>query len=92
MKRPRRTMTTFAVAVLALDAVLLALAGIWLARLWLFVLAGVCAAGVVATIALWRRYQRHVTELEAMIEARKAEAQREVESIRDLLQSHSFNN
>jgi D-alanyl-lipoteichoic acid acyltransferase DltB (MBOAT superfamily) len=85
-------MTTFAVAVLALDSVLLTLAGIWLGRAWLFVLAGLCAGGVLATIALWRRYVRHVVELEAMIEARKAEAQREVESIRELLQSHSLNN
>jgi hypothetical protein len=85
-------MTTFAVAVLALDAVLLTLAGIWLARTWLFVLAALCAAGVLATIALWRRYQRHMIELQAMIEQRQAEAQREVESLRELLQSHRLNN
>jgi pheromone shutdown protein TraB len=83
-------MTTFAVAMLGLDAVLLVLAGIWLARAWLFVLAALCALGMVATIMVWRRYQRHVVELEALIEARKAEMQREVESLRDLLRSHSL--
>lgn len=91
MKRPRRTLTTFAVGVLLLDAALLVLAGMWY-RSWLFIPAGVCALGAVATMVLWRRYVRRVTELQSIVAARRAEMVKEVEAIRDLLQSHHFQN
>ena len=91
MKRPRRTLTTFAVGMLLLDAVLLSLAGIWY-RSWLFIPAVLCALGAVATIVLWRRYVRRMAELQVIVEARRAEMRKEVESIRDLLQSHNFQN
>jgi hypothetical protein len=90
MKRPRRTLTTFAVGMLLLDAVLLGLAGVWY-RSWLFIPAGLCALGALATIVLWRRYVRRMAELQVMV-ARRQEMRKEVESIRDLLQSHHFQN
>lgn len=85
-------MTTFAVGMLVLDAVLLLLAGIWLGRPWLFLPAGLCALGAAATVMLWRRYRRRVQELAGLIEARRGDARREAEAIRDILHSHNFHN
>jgi hypothetical protein len=92
MKPPRRTMTTLAVGVLALDAVLLALAAAWFSRPWLVLPAVLCAFGALGTLVLWRRYQRHVRELAELVETRRREARREAEAIRDLLHSHNFHN
>jgi len=91
MKRPRRTMATFAVGMLLLDAVGFGLAGIWY-RSWLLVPAAVCVVLAGVTVVVWRRFRRRVAELEVMVETRKAEMQHEVESIRDLLHSHNFHN
>jgi len=85
-------MTTFAVGMLALDAVLLLLAGIWLGRPWLFVPAGFCVLAAAGTVMLWRRYRRRVRDLAGLIEARRNEARREAEAIRDILHSHNFHN
>jgi len=79
-----RTLTTFAVAVLGLDAVLLALAAIWY-RTWLFVPAGICVVAAIGVVFAWRRHRRNLAE----IAAGREELKREIESIRDLLQSHS---
>ncbi len=75
-----RAVTVFAVGFLALDAVLFALVNRYL---W----AAVCAVAAGLVIVGWRRYRRAMAELAA---ARK-EMKREVESIRQLLQTHRQN-
>jgi hypothetical protein len=75
-----RAVTLFAVGFLALDALLFALA----AR---FLWAGVCAVAAGLVVVGWRRYRRAMAEL---VDARK-EMKREVETIRDLLNTHRQN-
>lgn len=87
-RTPSRTLTTFAVGFLLLDAALFALAGIAFGRPWLLVAAGVCAAAGVVVIFAWRRYRRTLAELE---DARR-EMKREVESLRELLHDHHLHN
>ena len=71
-RHPLRALVVAAVGLLALDAVLLVLAGVWLRR------AGLVAWGVVlgmlaaAPIVLWRRYVRQMDEVDG---ARHAMAQ-----------------
>lgn len=82
MNAPSRTLTTVAVGVLLLDAVLLGIAGVALDRRAL-VLWGVVCGVLAALVALaWRRYRRTVAE----IDAARQDMRREVESIRELLQ------
>jgi hypothetical protein len=69
--------TIFAVGFLLLNGVLLAMIDH-------FIWAAVCGIGAVLTVAGWFRYRRAMAEL---ADARK-EMKREVESLRDLLQTH----
>lgn len=80
-RRPARTLTVFAVGFLALDGVLLILAGLWSRHGWL-VLWGVffvVCAGV--PVFAWRRYLRNLDEIR---EAR-AEMRHEIELLRNEL-------
>jgi len=86
--RPNRTLTTFAVGFLALDALLLLYGGIEWNRPALTIAGIVCAIGAGVVVWGWRRYRRTIAE----IDAARDEMRREVESIRALLQGHHFNN
>ena len=88
MKPPSRALTTAAVGFLLLDAALFALAAIAFRRPLLLLPAAVCAAAGGAVVLAWRRYRRTLLELE---EARR-EMRREVEALRQLLQSHDLQN
>ena len=88
MIRANRTLTTFAVGFLLLDAVLLGYAGYELGRPSALGLAGICALGAGAVVLAWRRHRRRLWELE--LERREIRA--EVESIRELLQSQHLDN
>lgn len=87
LARPRRTLTTFAVGFLLLDAVLLGLAAVAAARPLLFIPAGVCAGAAVLVVVAWRRYRRTLAEL---ADARR-EMKQEAESLRELLDTHLRN-
>lgn len=86
--KPRRALTTFAVGFLALDAVLLGYAWYLTGRARFAVAGAVCAAAAVLVLRAWRRYRRTLAELE---QARR-DMRAEIESIRDLLQTHHLNN
>ena len=88
MKGLNRAFTTFAIGFLALDAILLAYAGIELHRWGLVAGGATCAVGVPVVLVLWRRHRQKVAELN---EARR-EMRAEVESIRHLLQSKHLRN
>ena len=88
MRAPSRTLTTVAVGVLLLDAILLAVAGFALDRRSLVVWGAVCAALALAVALGWRRYRRTLLD----IEAARREMRREAQSIRDLLHRHHLNN
>lgn len=88
MKSTGRALVTFAVGFLALDAVLLVFAGIATGRRLPFVGAAACAVAAMLVVVSWRRYRRLMAELQ---EARRA-MRAEVQSIRDLLQSHDLRN
>ncbi|MGH7529740.1 MAG: hypothetical protein ACREMN_05110 [Gemmatimonadales bacterium] len=86
MKRPSRTLTTAAVGFLLLDAVLFGLAGVaW--RPLLLIPAAICLLAAGLVLVAWRRYRRTLDEL---AEARR-EMRREVDSLRELLQTHLRN-
>lgn len=82
MNAPSRTLTTVAVGVLLLDAVLLGIAGVVLDRRSLVLWGAVCGVLAVLVAVAWRRYRRTLAE----IEAARREMRHEVESIRELLQ------
>jgi Flp pilus assembly protein TadB len=88
VKTPSRTLTTAAVGFLCLDAALFALAAILLARPLLLLPAAVCLGAGGMVVLAWRRYRRTLLELE---DARR-EMRREVEALRDLLQSKNLSN
>jgi hypothetical protein len=75
-----RIVTTLAVGFLILDALLFALAE-------RFVPAAVCTIAAIAVIFAWRHYRRAMAEL---ADARN-EMKQEVESLRDLLETHLRN-
>ena len=54
----------FAAGFLLLDAVLLVLAGVWMARVALIVWGGVFAIGAAWVVVLWRRYLVRLSELD----------------------------
>ena len=56
-------MTVLAAGLLALDAVLLALAGLWSARLGLIAWGALLGAGAVGVLLLRRRYEKRLEEL-----------------------------
>lgn len=86
--RPSRTLTTLAVGFLVLDAVLFALAAMAFNRPLLSIPAAICAGAGLLVVLAWRRYRRTLLELE---DARR-EMKREVEALRELLQSKHFSN
>ena len=89
---PSRTVTTFTVGFLALDAVLLAIAWTDLRRPALLVGAVACALGAVAVMLAWRRYRtRFARHKDAEAMARR-EAKQEIEEIRDLLRKGNLHN
>lgn len=88
VRPPGRALATAAVGFLALDALLLAYAGIATGRWGLLAAAAACVVGSVVVIVAWRRFRRVIGEVAAARRAMRAE----VESIRDLLHSHHLNN
>jgi hypothetical protein len=68
-RRAARTITLLAAGLLALDAVLLALAGLWSARPGLVAWGAVLGAGAIGVLVLRRRY---VKRLEELADARRA--------------------
>lgn len=85
---PSRTLTTAAVGFLLLDAILFALAAVTFSRPWLFLPAAICLGAGTMVVLAWRRYRRTLLELE---EARR-DMRRQVEELRDLLQSKNLSN
>ena len=75
-----RAVTVFAIGFLLLDAALFALAG-------RFVWAGGCALAAALVVYGWRRYRRAMAELAAA----RREMKQEVESLRELLETHRRN-
>lgn len=88
MKPPSRTLTTFAVSFLLLDAVLFVYGGMALHRLGLVVAGGVCAVSALLVVLGWRRYRRTLADLERT----RRELRAEVDSIRELLHSRHLDN
>lgn len=88
MRRPSRTLTTLAVGVLLLDAVLLVFGGVVLGR-GLLVAVG-AALGLLAGLVVlaWRRYRRTMAE----VDAARREIRGDVEAIRELLHRHHLDN
>jgi hypothetical protein len=83
-----RAVVTLAVGFLALDAVLFLYAGLSTGRRSLSLAAAVCLGGAFLVVFAWRRYRVAMRELDDARRAMRAE----IESIRDLLQSHHLNN
>jgi len=88
MKPASRSLTTFTVGFLALDALLLGYLGVALSRPLVLASGGVCAVGAVLVVVGWRRYRRALAELDGARQAMRAE----LESIRDLLKEHHLHN
>src|SRR5260370_38617014 len=63
-RTPSRTLTTFTVGFLLLDALLLGSSGLALHRVMLVVWAGVFLVAAVLGVLGWRRYGRAMSELE----------------------------
>ena len=72
-RRPGRALAVVAAGFLGLDSILLALAGVWSHRWALFAWALVFGAGTVGIVVLWRRYLRHLVELDDARTALKQE-------------------
>lgn len=87
-RTPSRTLTTFTVGFLLLDAVLLGYGGLALHRTMLVVWAGVFLVAAVLVVLGWRRYRRVMSELERARRDLRAEA----ESIRQLLRDKHLQN
>jgi divalent metal cation (Fe/Co/Zn/Cd) transporter len=81
-------LATLAVGFLALDAVLFLYAALSTGRWILHAAAAACLVGAVLVILAWRRYRAALHELDDARRAMRAELQ----SIRDLLQTHPLNN
>lgn len=81
MSAPGRSLATFAVGFLLLDAVLLVWLGLELRRRGLVAGGIACALGAALVVVLWRRYRQTLADLEAGRREMKAEA----EAIRQLL-------
>jgi beta-lactamase regulating signal transducer with metallopeptidase domain len=87
-RTPSRTLTTFTVGFLLLDALLLGYSGLALHRVMLVVWGGVCTVFAVLVVLGWRRYRRVMSELERDRREMRAEA----ESIRQLLHRKHLQN
>jgi hypothetical protein len=88
MRQPSRTPTTLAVGFLSLDALLLLYAGVAWRRPLLAAAGCVCAVAGALVVAAWRRYRRMLQELDAA----NRDVQREIASIRELLQNQHLHN
>ncbi len=88
MKGPSRAITTAAVGVLLLDAILLTYAGVALRRPGLLVWAVVCLALAGVALLAWRRYRRAMNE----IAVARREMRHDIEAIRELLHRHHLHN
>ena len=75
-RRSGRALMIFAAGFLLLDAVLLAMAGVWLARPALLVWGVLLAAGAVGVTLLWRRYLVQLGELDEARAALRREIRR----------------
>ena len=84
MIRRWRAVTLFAVGFLALDAVLFFFAAALTGQTRFLAAGGGCALAAVVVVLLWRRYRRTLAELD---QARR-EMRAEIQSIRELLQTH----
>jgi beta-lactamase regulating signal transducer with metallopeptidase domain len=87
-RTPSRTLTTFTIGFLLLDALLLGYGGLALHRAMLVVWAGVFLVAAVLVVLGWRRYRRVMSELERARRDMRAEA----ESIRQLLHGKHLQN
>ena len=87
-RTPSRTLTTFTVGFLLLDALLLGYGGLALQRMKLVVWAGVFLVAAVLVVLGWRRYRRVMSELERA----QGEMRAEAESIRQLLHRKHLHN
>jgi len=83
-----RTLTTFTVGFLLLDALLLGYSGFALGRRWLVFWGAVCLVAAVLVVVGWRRYRRVMSDLERA----RREMRAEVESIRQLLHGKHLDN
>ena len=83
-----RTLTTFTVGFLLLDALLLGYSGFALGRRWLVFWGAVCLVAAVLVVVGWRRYRRVMSDLEHA----QREMRAEVESIRQLLHGKHLDN
>ena len=83
-----RTLTTFTVGFLLLDALLLAYSGVALGRRWLVFWGAVCFVAAGLVLIGWRRYRRAMADLERA----RRELRAEVESIRELLLGKHLDN
>ncbi|HEX9727796.1 MAG TPA: hypothetical protein VGA37_04775 [Gemmatimonadales bacterium] len=82
-RRAGRTVTVLAVGFLGLDAVLLALAGLWSDRPILLVWASAFGAAAVGVFGLWRRYLMHLSELDQARAALRKEIRHISRAIKD---------
>lgn len=83
MIAPRRVLTTSAVGVLWLDAVVLGVAGVVRGRPSLVLGAAACMLASVAVLVAWRRYRRTVAE----VAAARRDLAREAKALRALLRA-----
>lgn len=70
-RRPSRVITVAAVGFLALDGVLLVLAGLWSSSAALLGLGAVFGLASVGVVIYWQRYQRQLGDLHRAIAARE---------------------
>jgi hypothetical protein len=91
-RTPSRTLTTFTVGFLLLDALLLGYSGLALHRVMLVVWSGVCFLLAVLVVLGWRRYRRRYRSLMAELEQARRDMQAEAESIRQLLPGKHLQN
>jgi prepilin signal peptidase PulO-like enzyme (type II secretory pathway) len=84
-RRPARTITVLAAGLLALDAVLLGLAGLWSARLGLLVWGALFGAGAIGVLVLRRRYVKRLEELDDARRALRGELGDLAKTLRDHL-------
>lgn len=71
--RASRVVTLFAVGFLALDAILLVLAGVWANRFGLVMLGALFGFGAMAVVMSWRRYQKRIQEINEALANREME-------------------
>ena len=88
MTRPSRVPTTVAVGFLSLDALLLLYGGFEWHRPLLVAAGFGCVLASVLVVLAWRRYRRMLQELDVA----HRDMQREIDSLRELVQSHHLQN